>query len=109
MIGETLGKSGVPGWALEPRMTMYSLDRMIKMGKLARESWAPACGIMAGCVIAMVAKAVCARLWSEEPSPIEHLTGRLYVDDTTAWSTGTGDQIDLGGTCHGNEQWAGQQ
>ena len=49
---------------------------------------------MAGCAIAVFVLAVCTRPWSEETSLIENLTGRLYVDDSTTWSTGTVEQVE---------------
>ena len=49
---------------------------------------------MAGCAIAVFALAVCIRPWPEETSIVEQLTGRLYADDNTTWSTGTVEQVE---------------
>ena len=94
ILGDTLGRTGIPPWAPNPLMDMYTRHRRIRVGTLVGNEWQPTCGIMAGCAVAVFVLAVCTKPWSLQVNRIENLTGRLYVDDSTAWATGTPNQVE---------------
>ena len=93
ILSRILSEAGVPWWARGPMLHMYQAERRLRVGRAIGEPWAPSCGIPAGCPIAVFALAVCTRPWACLADSLEGIIRRLYVDDSTAWATGTREAV----------------
>ena len=93
VLGQTLQAAGVPTWASGPLLGMYASKRRLRVGRVIGPEWKPTSGIPAGCPIAVFALAVCTKPWAALVGGQENITRRLYVDDSTAWVSGSVDFV----------------
>ena len=84
-----LQRAGVPQWIIAPAMAAYTAQRRVRVGRAIGDPWAPSCGILPGCALAMFFLSVLTRPWQRRASALDsRLWQRVFVDDFALWARG---------------------
>ena len=89
LLRRALAASAWPVALVGPLLAAYGAPRSLRVGGALGEPWEPACGIPAGCPLAVDVLAVLTSAWVAAVARVAPaLARRAYVDDLTAWGAG---------------------